>query len=458
MFETTWTTINPVTGATKETLAFMGEAALEVSLGELDRSYLPWSKLSISDRQKVLFQFLQNFNQSRDELALLITEEMGKPISESHAEINKCVQTIQSYLQYDYHFLAEESLSSIYKNSAITHQPLGIVYSVMPWNFPFFQVIRMIIPTLLAGNVVFLKHSELTPGVGEAFNSLFKNVWDRPILKHGLVSHQVTEKIISDPRVGGVSITGSTKAGLTISSLAGKYLKKSVLELGGSDPALICRDADLKKAAQFVSQARLMNSGQSCICTKRCLVDSEILNRFLELLKNEFEARQIGSPQDLKTQMGPLAHPRFKADFQKQTETFRQVTGAELVFSKKHGQAENSAFVDSSIYLLRENNRWLSDQEFFAPLLVVIPFRSEKEAVTIANSTQFGLGASVWAEDIERAENIAQGIVAGQIAINDIVKSDMTLPFGGFKNSGLGRELGTLGLLEFTQSKVISYS
>lgn len=453
-----WKTIDPVTGREKETFTSASNELVLETISGLHDSFQRWSKLSISERQKIVETFLSRLIERKDEIARLMTEEMGKPLKDSVAEISKCIQTTESYLNYDYSFLSHKTVSSVYKESQIIDQPVGVVYSIMPWNFPFFQAIRMIIPSLLGGNVVLLKHSEITPKTGLMFNSLFENIWSQPIFKNLLLTHEVTDLIVSDARVGGVSITGSTKAGQSISEAAGKHMKKAVLELGGSDPAIICADADLAKAAKSVARGRLMNTGQSCICIKRCLVDSKILEPFLVRLKAEFERYQFGQPMDIKTDLGPLAHPKFKKLLAEQILEFKQKTGAELLFSKPHGQSEQSAFVNAEIYLLKKNSSWLKDQEFFAPVLIVIPFDSELEAIEIANSTDFALGASIWSKDLERAKQMAGGLLAGQIAINDIVKSDMTLPFGGFKKSGLGRELSPLGILEFTQSKVISFS
>lgn len=454
----TWTTIDPYSGLDKETYTSAADADVENALATLHESFNEWSLLTVSERQQILQKFLARVTERKDEIAKLMSEEMGKPLQDSVGEIKKCIQTTESYLKFDYGFLQQQKISSVYKESQIHNQPLGIIYSIMPWNFPFFQVIRMIVPSLLGGNVVLLKHSEITPKTGEIFNSLFENIWSRPIFKFLLLTHEVTDLIVGDVRVGGVSLTGSTDAGAAISAAAGKYMKKVVLELGGSDPAVICYDADLSEAAKNVARGRLLNTGQSCICIKRCLVDAKILEPFLNLLKAEFESYQFGDPMNMETDLGPLAHPKFKKSHLEQTAEFKKVTGAQLIYSKAHGQSEKSAFVNSEIYLLQENSQWLKDQEFFAPLLVVIPFHSENEAIFIANSTDFALGASIWSKDVTRAKKVAASIVAGQVAINDIVKSDMTLPFGGFKRSGLGRELSPLGILEFTQAKVISFS
>jgi succinate-semialdehyde dehydrogenase/glutarate-semialdehyde dehydrogenase len=454
----TWTTVNPVTGSEKETFSYAKEAEIDHALAKLHESYTKWSTLSISDRQTILKNFLNALVADQVAVADLITEEMGKPIKESVAEVKKCIATIKSYIEFDYSFLENQKVHSIYTESKIIHHPLGIIYAIMPWNFPLYQAVRMFVPTLLAGNVVLLKHSEVSPKMGIKIEQLFKNVWSEPLFKHVLSHHDSTEKILADERVGGTSLTGSAKAGFSVSNLAGKYLKKSVFELGGSDPCLILADADLVKAAKTVATARLMNSGQSCICIKRCVVDKKILPQFLDQLKSEFSKYKFGNPTEGSTDIGPLAHPRFKQALKKQIEELQKATGAERIFTLPHGQSEESAFVNAEIYLLKQNSEWLKDQEFFGPILIVIPFETLNDAVQIANSTEFALGASIWSQNIPEALKLAEKIVAGQVIVNEMVKSDMTLPFGGFKKSGLGRELGVDGFMEFTQTKVLSYS
>lgn len=453
-----WKSVDPITGTEKETFSHVSRSQIESTVSELHKSYKNWSKLKISDRQSVLKSFQIKLEAEKEIFAKLITEEMGKPIKEATAEVKKCIDTIGSYVAFDYSFLENQTVHSVYKESKIQHHPLGIIYGIMPWNFPLYQAVRMFVPPLLAGNVVLLKHSEVSPKMGQLIDRLFQGVWSEPIFHHILASPEDTETILSDARVNGVSLTGSVKAGFSVSQLAGKYLKKSVFELGGSDPCLILADADLKAAAQMVAKARLMNTGQSCICIKRCLVDRSILPQFLDLLKTEFAKYKFGNPFEKTTDLGPLAHPRFKVALKKQLEQLQKETGAEKIFSLPHGQGENGAYVDAEIYLLSKNSDWLKDQEFFGPILLVIPFSSNDEGVAIANATEFALGASLWSTNLETAKQVANQIFAGQVTINDMVKSDMTLPFGGFKASGLGRELGVDGFMEFTQTKVISYS
>lgn len=454
----TWKTINPITGAEVDSYSYVNAEMIEKSVAELYQSYASWSGLSIAERQAALKKFHAALDYDKAAVAQLITDEMGKPIKESIAEVKKCLDLIAAYNAVDYSELEQQMVHSIYKQSHIQHKPLGIIYGIMPWNFPLYQAVRMFVPPLLAGNVILLKHSEVSPKMGKKIEQLFKNVYSSAIFHHLLISPDDTEKILGDLRVGGVSLTGSTRAGLSVSNLAGKYLKKSVFELGGSDPCLILADADLAKAAKMVAKARLMNSGQSCICIKRCLVDESILVLFLNLLKAEFSKFKFGNPNEPTTDIGPLAHPRFKVALAKQIEELKQNTTAQRIFSLPHGQGADSTFVNAEIYLLKENSDWLKNQEFFGPVLIVIPFSNLEHAAEIANSTQYALGASMWSTNIPAAQKFAEKIGAGQVTINDMVKSDMTLPFGGFKNSGLGRELGVHGLLEFTQSKVISYS
>lgn len=428
---------------------------IQTTIDQLSEAQQKWCKLTLPERQKVLRVTATRLIERKTEVATLITNEMGKPIRESTAEVEKCLKTIQLCCTENHPQLASRELSTAYSKSVVTHQPLGVIYGIMPWNFPLWQAVRMIYPALLSGNTVLLKHAEITQKVGELIAELFDGLWSEPLLKHALIEHELTEQVISNPKIGGVSLTGSTGAGKIVAGLAGKYLKKSVLELGGSDPYIVFSDADLAKAARVITAARLMNTGQSCICAKRCLVEQSVLDQFLDMLKNEFDKAVFGDPLEAQTTLGPLAHPRFVMALQQQLHELEEKTKAQLVYQKKHNQ-DPKKYTDSRIYLLKENSRWLYDQEFFSPVLIVIPFQSTEEAIEIANSTEYALGASVWSTDLHKAQSVATAIVAGQIAINDQVKSDYSLPFGGFKNSGLGRELGLEGFLEFTETKVIS--
>jgi succinate-semialdehyde dehydrogenase / glutarate-semialdehyde dehydrogenase len=449
---------SPLTGDLVREYDYASPGEVDQALSELHHSYRHWKNLTPAQRQQKLFPLIQRMTDKKSELAETMSYEMGKLYAEAAAEVEKCIKTIDVCLKMDLSFLSEAQAHSIYKESSIVTISLGVIYAIMPWNFPLWQAVRMMIPALLSGNVILLKHSEINPETGRLIEELFSGVCEHTLVLHRLASHEQTEKILSDDRVQGVSLTGSTRAGLTISSLAAKYLKKCVLELGGSDPYIVFSDADLAAAAKSIAKSRLQNTGQSCIAAKRCLVHRSVQNEFLELLKAEFARYDYGHGKDLKASLGSLADVKFKKSLQKQLQDLTANTQAELIFDKPHNQSEKSAFVNAQIYLLNENSDWLKDQEFFAPVLLVIPFQAIDEAIDIANSTSFGLGAGVFSKNLEFAKRQAAQIDAGQVAINDFIKSDVMLPFGGMKMSGLGRELGKNGFLEFTTTKVISNS
>jgi succinate-semialdehyde dehydrogenase / glutarate-semialdehyde dehydrogenase len=424
----------------------------------LERSYSVWKKKALVERQAILIKLVERMGARQELLAQLMSLEMGKPILQSQAEVKKCIQSIEILCQKEVNFLQPQEMKSSYKKSLIVRQPLGVVYAIMPWNFPLWQVIRMVIPALIAGNVIYLKHSEVTPQMGFEIEKMFEGLFEHPILLHDLIEHKHTEKVLSHTAVGGVSLTGSTQAGLTVAGIATKYLKKYVLELGGSDPYVVCADADLKLAARMIVKSRMQNTGQSCIAAKRCLFDRKIKEEFLDLVKKEFSTYQFGPPLQTETTLGPLAHPRFKVAVQKQLNDFKAATQAEVVAVQKQSEPDKSAYVDAHIFLIAKNSVWLKNQEFFSPNLIMMPFDTESEALQIANATDFALGAGVFSQDIERAEALASGLHAGQVSINDFVKSEASLPFGGMKLSGIGRELGQQGFHEFTQIKVVSRS
>ncbi len=454
----TFDTINPATGEKLRTAHYATPAQIDASISTLHKSFSGWRNISYRERQLIVKKIALNLQERSEEFAVLMSTEMGKPIREAKLEVKKCIVAIEALSEKDLGFLEPKLVSGAYKNSRIINEPLGVIYSVMPWNFPLWQVVRMVIPALLAGNTILLKHSTITSQTGDEFEKILKDIWSEPLLLHQLVQHDNTEKILKDPRIQGVSLTGSTGAGLSVAQAAGAALKKYVLELGGSDPYIVLEDAPLEAAAKMISRSRLMNTGQSCICAKRLLVHTSKKDQLIDLVKKEFDSFQFGSPLDAKTDLGPLAHPRFKADLAKQISELKLSTEAKNIYHRSHLQNDHGAYVDLNIFLLPKNSDWLYEQEFFSPTLIVIPFLSDQEAIQIANSTAYGLGGGVWSTDLTRATRMASQMTAGQVAINDMIKSDVSLPFGGFKKSGVGRELGDAGLYEFTQTKVISSS
>lgn len=450
-------TSDPVTGKAKGSYEYATDTEIEAAVGRLAAAQESWQGKTWAQRQAILKPLLETNESQKEALARLISEEMGKPVREARDEVKKCFKTIARILEEDLSFLeSQDRDSSLYSSASVEQKPLGVIYSIMPWNLPLWQAVRMVMPALLAGNTILLKHSELTPQTGAALNGLFAHLLPGPLLLNLYISHERTEKILSDPRVGGVSLTGSVAAGRKVYEIAARHFKKAVLELGGSDPYIVLLDADLDLAAQLIAKGRLLNAGQTCISVKRCLVARDILETFLDKLKIEFDKAVYGPPSDEKTTLGPLAHRRFKDSLQLQLEELRRQTGAQKIYTHSHGQSAESAYVDTEIYLLPRNSAWLCDQEIFAPVLLVIPYDTPEEAVEIANSTDFALGAGVIGRDTVRARKIAEQVRAGHVAINALVATDLSLPFGGFKSSGLGRELGREAYYEFLQTKVIA--
>jgi succinate-semialdehyde dehydrogenase/glutarate-semialdehyde dehydrogenase len=452
-----FTTVNPVTGDEIKSYDFFNENQIRFCIDQLHQGQLLWKKLKVSERQAAMHELAHRMKDRKNTLVRLISEEMGKPIKESALEVSKCIKTVEMICEQSIIHLEPLKLSSIYAESTIKYEPMGIIYSIMPWNFPLWQVIRMVLPTLLSGNVILLKHSEIMPELAKEIGNLFENIFEKSILINAYISHEHTDFVMKQPEIGGASLTGSVEAGRSVYKIAAQYFKKVVLELGGSDPYIILKDADLSLAAKKIVKSRLLNNGQTCISAKRCIIDKSVLDKFLPLMKEEFDRYTIGNPADLKTDLGPLSHPKFKKALFEQLQALRNITDAKLVYSKSHEQSEKSAFVNIEAYLLSKNTDWLKNQEFFAPVLLIIPFETEEQALQIANSTDYALGAGLFTKDTAHGYKLAEFIIAGQVTINDIVSTDLNLPFGGFKSSGIGRELGREGYFEFTQTKVVSH-
>lgn len=452
-----FTTVNPATGELLQTREYASETGIDRSLEKLRDGYVIWKKKSVVERQKILSALVGEFKKLKSEFTLAMTKTMGKPIAESEAEFNKSVQAVDYLCELDINVLKTTEMKDPTKRHEIRHEPMGIIVGVMPWNFPMWQAVRMIFPTLISGNTVLLKHSEITTEIGDLFLKAFHSLnLQHNIFDHQIFSHTLTEKIISDSRVGGLSITGSIKAGKTVGEMAGRHLKKAVLELGGSDPSLVFADCDLDKTANAVLKSRFMNSGQVCISTKRVFVENSILNAFLDKITALFRSYKADDPMRSTTKVGPLAHIKFKNEFNQQMQTVA-LHSEKLVENTMDIMPRDTAYVSPQILLFKKHIDFFKTNEIFGPALCIIPFSSEGEALNQANSTIFGLGASIYTQNQKRIENLSRELEVGQVVINNFVSSDVKLPFGGQKQSGLGRELGQDGFLEFSQTKVVSY-
>ena len=380
---------------------------------------------------------------------------MGKPIRESRAEIQKCAWVCEYFAENGENFLATQEVKTDASKSYITFQPFGVILAVMPWNFPFWQVFRFAAPTLMAGNVCILKHASNVSGCALAMEQIFHDAGFHQNAFHTLLinSKKVTS-IIANPAIKAVTLTGSTPAGKAVASKAGEMLKKSVLELGGSDPYIILEDADLYKAVSSCSFSRLLNAGQSCIAAKRFIVIESVLEEFKSLLIQNMKNVEMGDPFDENTDMGPMARIELRDELHEQV--VKSVgLGAQLLLGGQIPTGKG-AFYPPTILTDVKPGIPAFDEELFGPVAAIVPAKDEKEAIKLANNSVFGLGAAIFTNDVKRGELIAvDKLEAGSCFVNDFVKSDPRLPFGGIKQSGYGRELSDFGIREFVNIKTV---
>lgn len=456
-----WMVYNPASGALVRSGQYVNETDVFSSIEKLHQEFMRWKKLTFIERQHYLLKRVEHIFLKKEALAEAIHLEMGKSLNQARAEVQKSYECARELCQMDLSFLHHyEVKSHNFEKAIIQYEPRGVILSVMPWNFPVWQVVRMVIPTLLTGNTILLKHSLNSPTVGDIlariFNSGLKEENTFELIQHKLFSHDVTESIIAHPKIQGASLTGSVKAGEKISQLCAQHFKKCVLELGGIDAALVLDDAELNLVAKKTAQSRLSNTGQVCISTKRVFVPEKNLEKLIEHLKVHFDTILNESNPD-KTLVGPLAGSRFKDDYLKSlkhlNENHQKVYQREIEPKQTIVDVEHTAYVPAAIFVVQKPDDFVKCNEIFGPCLLVYPYQDLNQAIGEINNTPFGLGASIYGQDIADCLNYAQKIDVGQVAINDFVKTEVALPFGGVKKSGLGRELGREGFYEFLQTK-----
>lgn len=442
-------TVNPATLEFLKTYELMREKQVDLIINSVQKAFLKWSNLSLEKRASYIENFAQILTKNKEEIAILITNEMGKNIKEARAEVEKSINTINVLTKNATTALLTKQ---IYESSQIQFAPLGIIFGIMPWNFPLWQVIRFCVPALLVGNGIILKHASCVSGTSILIEKLFSKALPKNIFKSIIFDAKNIEFIIKNPFISAISLTGSVEAGVGVAQIAGKYLKKCVFELGGSDPYLIFPDANLQKAAQICAKARLINAGQSCIAAKRFIVHKNIYKKFIELFKNEMENKTFGMPLDETKDFGPLSSIKARDDVHKMLLDAVK-NGAKVILGGKIPEGKG-AFYPPTIIEIDEKNP-VFQKEIFAPIALVIKATDEKHMIKLANNTKFGLGSGIFSSDIKKAEEISEQIDVGMCFINDFVKSDVNLPFGGVKQSGYGRELSTFGFLEFCNIKTI---
>lgn len=428
---------------------------IENRLSQTESAYQNWKTTSLHHRSEAALRLERLLIENKETLARLITEEMGKPIRQSHSEIEKCALLCHYFASSASEFLADKEIETSYKRSALIYNPLGVIFGIMPWNFPFWQVFRFAVPALMAGNACLLKHAPNTPRSALAIEDLFQKAeFPTYLFQNLFVREEDCEAVIQDSRIKALSFTGSEGAGRALSQIAGRYLKKTVMELGGSDPYLILEDADLKLAAQKCIESRFLNAGQSCIAAKRWIIPTNKADEFIALVSDLLKSYKMTPPLEEECLLGPMAREDLRNKLDSQVKASLKM-GAHSILGCSIPNLPG-AFYPASLITNVKKGMPAYDEEIFGPVACIITARHEKEAVEIANDTPYGLGAAIFSKDTERAQKIgAQLIEAGNVFINDFVKSDPRLPFGGIKNSGHGRELSSVGIHEFCNLKTL---
>ncbi|MCF8233924.1 MAG: NAD-dependent succinate-semialdehyde dehydrogenase [Bacteroidales bacterium] len=413
-----------------------------------------WSKRSIKERCELMRNVAKVLRNKKDGLGQLITLEMGKLIGESVAEIEKCAWVCEYYADHAPSHLEDEIIETDASKSFVGFEPLGVVLAVMPWNFPFWQVFRFAAPALIAGNTALLKHASNVPGCALAIEEIFVEAgFPQNIFTTFLIPSAMVQTVIRNKLVKAVTLTGSELAGSKVAEQAGHEIKKQVLELGGSDPFVVLKDANLEKATETAVKARMINAGQSCIAAKRFILEKDIYDEFLERTKALFQKLGCGDPMKESTTVAPLARPDLVDDIERQVNESVEA-GAELLSGgRKAGESGN--FYEPALMINVEPDMTVFKEETFGPVMPLVRAKSEKHAIELANHSSFGLGASLWTSDRQKAQQLARDIKAGSVFINGLVKSDPRLPFGGIKKSGYGRELSQFGIREFVNVKTV---
>ncbi len=445
-----YATICPVNNETLKEFEFDSFPDLEISV----KAFNTWRRLAVSERVAYLQRVADVIKAGKEQYAKLITTEMGKPISEAEYEINKVLSGFDYYLKNAARFLQDELVQTNASKSYIRFEPLGIIFSVMPWNFPFWQVFRFAIPTLISGNVSILKHSPNVPQCARAIEAIFEQAGvPNGVFKNYFLTNEDAGKLIADPRIAGISFTGSDTTGSILASQAGKHIKKSVLELGGNDAFIVLADANIDFAISGAIKSRSINTGQSCNAAKRFIVAEEIASVFTEKLMSAVKKLKVGDPLDDNNQLGPLARKDLKEKVQRQI-TDSIMAGAVAHYGADIPEGEGN-FVSPAVLTGVKPGMPAFDEEIFGPVWSVIVVRDADEAIATANNSVYGLGASIWTADKVAAERFVSELETGNVFINDIVKSDARIPFGGTKRSGYGRELSEHGLMEFVNIKTV---
>jgi succinate-semialdehyde dehydrogenase/glutarate-semialdehyde dehydrogenase len=446
--------VNPATGETIRSYDEMTPRQAAAAVADAHEAWKTWRRSSFAERGRPMKRAAMILRDRKHEFAKLMALEMGKPLKQGIAEAEKCAWACEYYADNAEAHLAPEIVKTDASKSYVEFQPLGVVLAVMPWNFPFWQVFRFAAPALMAGNVGVLKHASNVPGCALAIEEVFDRAeFPKGVFRTLLIGSKHVRAVIEDPLVKAVTLTGSTPAGKAVASQAGAVVKKAVLELGGSDPYIVLEDADLDLSVGTCVTSRLINSGQSCVNAKRFIVVEPLVDSFTDRLVAAMRSKRMGDPLEDGTDVGPQARPDLRDDLHKQVVN-SIAKGAKLLLGGEVPPGKGS-FYPPTVLTDVIKGMPAYDEELFGPVAAIIKARDETDAVRIANDSSFGLGAAVFTQDIARGERIAKELEAGCAFVNTLVASDPRLPFGGIKESGYGRELGTYGIKEFVNLKTV---
>lgn len=441
-----FSTMNPATGDVLKTYQHLSWEEAEKEISAAAHDFKIWGKASWETRSQALNRLAQALRAHKAELAHVMNQEMGKLIAEGNAEVEKCAVTCEYFAKEAPAMLKNQvALVSPYANAEVSFQPVGVIFSIMPWNFPLWQVIRFAAPALMAGNVVILKHADLTAGTADLISKIFSDLTSEyKLLRNTQVDHDVAAKIIASSKIRGVTFTGSSVGGRAVAIEAAKKLKKIVLELGGSDAYIVLEDADVEKAAKACAKTRLVNCGQSCVSGKRFIVHEKIAQNFIHHFVHEMKAAELA----------PLASVKFQKQIIEQVEKLKS-WGGKVVCGGTTPSGPGS-FYPATVVVFERNHSDLHKEEVFGPVASVVIIKSTEEAIKVANSSPYGLGGGIFTQNIAKGKELVEKeLEAGFVVVNDFVKSDAHIPFGGVKESGYGRELGHFGILEFVNIKTV---
>ena len=448
------TTVNPATGENIANYSPMDKNQVFDLVGKAKRAYPEWKK-DYEKRRGYVYNLVEYLKKNKTELAKVATSEMGKPLKESIGEVEKCAWALEFYADHGDSFLSDKVLNTDARKSFLTFEPLGVIGSIMPWNFPYWQALRFAAPCLMAGNVIVMKPSRVTMQSGIEIEKAFTESGMPDGIFQTVVGSVESANHLIDSDVNAVTFTGSTNAGAKVGERAAKHLKKCVLELGGSDPFIVLDDAIIEKAAEGAVKGRFINCGQSCVASKRFFVGKNIAEEFTELFIKKASQLKIGDPMSIETDIGPLASKDGLETISGIVEDAKE-KGAEILLGGSEIDGKGFFYQPTILKNVKQNMR-IAQEETFGPVAPITIVENESEAVKLANETEFGLGASIWTKDLAKADKMSRRIESGIVSVNNVVISDPRIPFGGIKHSGFGRELSRYGMLEFVNLKSVRF-